>query len=112
MAKLEALADQVGRHETKIQQLEAKIVHQDDQIAKMTSSSAANTNNKGVEPLPIISNGKDVGKLFMPRTCHEARNTDPTLVSGLHWIDPDGTNVGDSPIQVYCDMTSGTIPIQ
>ncbi len=27
----------------------------------------------------------------------------------MHWIDPDGQGVGDDPIYVYCDMTSGQI---
>jgi hypothetical protein len=31
----------------------------------------------------------------------------PSLQSGMHWIDPDGQGVGDNPIYVYCDMTSG-----
>jgi hypothetical protein len=34
---------------------------------------------------------------------------DPSLPSGMHWIDPDGEGVGDDPIYVYCDMTSGLI---
>ena len=45
----------------------------------------------------------------MPRTCREAHLADPSLTSGMHWIDPDGQAVGDDPIYVYCDMTSGTV---
>ncbi len=48
------------------------------------------------------------GKSFFPRTCREVRAMDPSLISGMHWIDPDGQGVGDDPIYVYCDMTSGT----
>ncbi len=43
----------------------------------------------------------------MPRTCREAHLADPSLTSGMHWIDPDGQAVGDDPIYVYCDMKSG-----
>ena len=43
----------------------------------------------------------------VPRTCREARSGDPTLNSGMYWIDPDGQGVGDGPIYVYCDMNSG-----
>ena len=43
-----------------------------------------------------------------PRTCRELRSADPTLTSGMHWIDPDGQGIGDDPIYVYCDMTKGT----
>jgi hypothetical protein len=27
----------------------------------------------------------------------------------MQWIDPDGQGIGDDPIYVYCDMTTGTI---
>lgn len=47
------------------------------------------------------------GKSAMPRTCREAMLGNPSLNSGMHWIDPDGQGVGDAPIFVYCDMTSG-----
>ena len=45
----------------------------------------------------------------MPRSCAEARSADPTLQSGNYYVDPDGTNVGDDPIYVYCDMQTGNI---
>ncbi len=41
------------------------------------------------------------------RTCHETRASDPSLTSGMYWIDPDGQGVGDEPIYVYCDMVTG-----
>ena len=44
-----------------------------------------------------------------PRTCRELRASDPTLTSGMHWIDPDGQAVGDDPIYVYCNMTTGKL---
>lgn len=47
------------------------------------------------------------GKSAMPRTCQDARSADPSLSSGMYWIDPDGQGVGDAPIHVYCDMASG-----
>ena len=46
---------------------------------------------------------------LMPRSCAEARSSDPTLQSGNYYVDPDGTNVGDGPIYVYCDMSTGKI---
>ncbi len=49
------------------------------------------------------------GKSGIPRTCRELRAADPSLSSGMHWIDPDGQSVGDDPIYVYFDMTSGQI---
>ena len=42
------------------------------------------------------------------RTCPEERATsNSSLPSGMYWIDPDGQGVGDDPINVFCDMTSG-----
>ena len=41
------------------------------------------------------------------RTCRETRAANPFLTSGMHWIDPDGQGVGDDPIYVYCNMSSG-----
>ena len=41
------------------------------------------------------------------RTCHEAHAADSSLKSGTHWIDPDGKGVGDDPIRVHCNMTTG-----
>ncbi|XP_046648260.1 uncharacterized protein LOC124338218 isoform X1 [Daphnia pulicaria] len=41
------------------------------------------------------------------RTCSEARTVDPSLATGMYWIDPDGEGVGDDPIYVSCDMATG-----
>ena len=38
------------------------------------------------------------------RTCKSLKNSGQNT-SGTYWIDPDGPN-GDSPFQVYCDMTT------
>ena len=47
-------------------------------------------------------------KLYlMSRSCAEARSADPTIQSGNYYVDPDGTNIGDDPIYVYCDMITG-----
>ena len=43
----------------------------------------------------------------MPRSCHEARLADPSLPTAVYWIDPDGQGVGEDPIQVNCDMSTG-----
>ena len=47
-----------------------------------------------------------------PRTCRELRASDPTLTSGMHWIDPDGQGVGDDPIYVYCNMATGKLIVE
>ncbi|XP_046633631.1 contactin-associated protein-like 2 isoform X2 [Daphnia pulicaria] len=60
------------------------------------------------------TSSKVVGEIAsgaMPRTCREAHLADPSLASGMYWIDPDGQAVGDAPIYVYCDMISETTSI-
>lgn len=50
---------------------------------------------------------RSVEKKAVPRTCREGRANDPSLPSGMYWIDPDGQGVGDDPIYVNCDMIKG-----
>jgi hypothetical protein len=59
----------------------------------------------------VLQNEKKInqgnGKSATPRTCREVRDGNPALTSGMYWIDPDGQGVGDPPISVYCNMTTG-----
>ena len=51
---------------------------------------------------------QSVGKSDMFfRTCGELHTADPSLASGMYWIDPDGQGIGDEPIYAYCDRTKG-----
>ena len=43
----------------------------------------------------------------IPRTFRELKAMNPSLASGMQWIDPDGQGIGDDPIYVYCDMSAG-----
>ena len=40
------------------------------------------------------------------RTCQTVRATNPTLATGLYWIDPDNDGNKTNAFQVYCDMTT------
>jgi hypothetical protein len=102
------LALKVTQLEAKNVQLEIKI---QDQERRLTSFLEA-------AELPVSTDSKlfpvnkeilirSTGRSGIPMTCRELRATDPSLPSGMHWIDPDGQGVGDDPIYVYCDMTSG-----
>lgn len=64
----------------------------------------SNSIMKYIHKINSQTNKKSIG---MHRTCREARLADPSLTSGMHWIDPDGQGVGDDPIYVYCDMITG-----
>ena len=50
------------------------------------------------------------GRSGISRTCRELRASNPSLASGMQFIDPDGQGIGDDPIYVYCDMSSGNFP--
>nr|CAH0107150.1 unnamed protein product [Daphnia galeata] len=71
-------------------------------LENKTSSSKSVTSLNDVNSLPSAL------KNIMPRTCHEAKLGDPSIKSGMQWIDPDGQGIGDDPIYVYCDMSSGS----
>ena len=96
--RLKELESNVKQLETKVTRLEEKERQQELQIEKLKKEREI---------------GSAIGKRSMgrsvsfPRTCRELRAADPTLTSGMHWIDPDGQGVGDDPIYVYCNMATG-----
>jgi hypothetical protein len=101
----------------KVTQLEAKNVHLEikiqDQERILTSllepaELPVSTDSK-LYPVKEEMSIRSTGKSGSPRTCRELRAAEPSLPSGMHWIDPDGQGVGDDLIYVYCDMTSGDI---
>ena len=90
--------------ETKLNQLKEKVTQLEAKNAELETKvqlQAPGSNNcETINKLTAKLNG-------IPRTCQDLRAADPSLPSGMHWIDPDGQSVGDSPIYVYCDMTTG-----
>jgi hypothetical protein len=66
-----------------------------------SKSIVANTRHQNV----IQSSGKS----GISRTCRELRAANPSIASGMQWIDPDGQGIGDDPIYVSCDMSSGKL---
>lgn len=44
----------------------------------------------------------------IPQSCHQISLADPNATSGMYYIDPDGENVGELPIYVFCDMSTGS----
>jgi hypothetical protein len=86
--------DFVGAVEIQFDRLKEEI----RQLKTKVSDSEKDLHNKG----DVTSS-----KGGISRSCHEARLADPSLSTGVYWIDPDGQGVGDDPIQVNCDMSSG-----
>ncbi len=105
--KLEGI---VAELETKVLQLETKVVQQESLLLLRENNQHpmgfAQTDTRNAE-LNVQQQFAASGKGAIPRTCFESRAADPSLLSGMYWIDPDGQGVGDSPIYVYCTMPSG-----
>ena len=95
--KLNQLKEINIRLEEKVTQLEAKSAELE---IKVQLQAPGSNNCETITQLTAKLNG-------IPRTCQDLRAADPSLPSGMHWIDPDGQSVSDSPIYVYCDMTTG-----
>lgn len=73
-----------------MKELEDKFENKIEFLSKLISHQAALAGNSPVA-----------------RTCHELMTSNPTLESGMYYIDPDGWNAGDPSISVYCDKTTG-----
>ncbi len=108
-AQFEALEQKVHEQEFELIRLKATVQKQelllaDLQNERQTSFQSIPNNSFGIKEKSALAVGKSS---MFPRTCRELRAADPSLSSGMHWIDPDGQGVGDDPIYVYCDMTKG-----
>ncbi len=90
--------------ESKVVQLEEKVQHQESLLIALQSQEPISS--KSVSAISQPS-----GKVYVLRTCKETRAADPSLGSGMYWIDPDGQGVGDDPIYVYCNMATGSTEI-
>ncbi len=116
--------------ETKLKNQEALLTKSANRLTQLEAEEAerkryaASLDVKGVLPTGLLgslreppSNGEAVTLVesqvvatrpaSMPRTCFAALKVNPSFPSGMYWIDPDGERMGDPPIQVYCNMTTG-----
>jgi hypothetical protein len=96
----------VARLEAKVQEQETILnflLQANELPVSPTGSIAANNRQHFIQ---------SSGKSGIPRTCRELRAANPSLSSGMQWIDPDGQETGDGPIYVYCDMSSGKFVIR
>jgi hypothetical protein len=102
------MEEKVTQLETRNGQLETKVKDQEKMLTQLKASELPIS----VTGLKSIFNNvenaiESTGRSGIPRTCRELRADNPSLPSGMHWIDPDGQGVGDDPIYVYCNMASG-----
>jgi len=107
--------DQLEAKVVKVDQLEAKVDSlqiEVDQLKKKNSKLEEQNQLvlAAAAEKPFINN--DVASRdFLPRSCYELKETNPSAESGNYSIDPDGQIGGDSPILVYCDMATGNASI-
>jgi hypothetical protein len=102
---------EVVKLKTKVELLETKVAEQAFLLKECKMSSDKKYENK----IPLDYNREKVGYSLLPvrkqyqtpKTCLEALTADPSLESGMYFIDPDGHGMGDEPIYVYCNMTTG-----
>ena len=102
---------EVRNLEAKVTRLEEKVEHQGlllhNLTEKLEASNKKLTLSKNVESSDGYGNQQ---AYVIYRTCHEAHAADSSLKSGMYWIDPDdpdGHGIGDDPIHVHCNMTTG-----
>lgn len=108
-AKVSHLEDQTNQLKEMVTRLKTKIGQQDSILTNLLQNKRQ-TNEETFSRKSVLENQSNNGKsAAIPRTCREVRISNPALASGMYWIDPDGQGVGDDPISVYCDMTSGKI---
>lgn len=93
---------EVGKLKQKVAQLDAKTREQEDLLREYNTCSRIQSRNGIIGHTTGARN--TAGD---PKTCLEALTADPSLESGMYWIDPDGQGRGDNPIYVYCNMTTG-----
>lgn len=86
--------------EAKVGRLEAKVEQQEFFLTALRSGRRSFIDDNF--EMEVTS-----GKNAVGRTCRELLAADPSLTSGMYSIDPDGQDIGDGPIYVYCDMTNG-----
>ncbi len=100
--------------EAKNVQLEAKVEEQEKNLNFLLQATELPVS--GGDSKLFLNNRQiqsNLGKISgIPRTCRELRASNPSFASGMQWIDPDGQGIGDDPIYVYCDMSTGWKLIQ
>lgn len=88
--------------ETKVEQLEEKVQEHESLLLTLRKEQSTKSVSKSVELSHALRRNS------IHRTCREIRAADPSLPSGMYWVDPDGDGIGHDSIHVYCNMTSGT----
>jgi hypothetical protein len=89
--------------EAKNDQLEVNIQEQGMILTSLLQAAELPVSATGWKSSP--NNGetaiRSAGKSGTPRTCRELHATDPSLPSGMQWIDQDGQGLSNDPIYTF-----------
>ena len=103
----ESMETKVRNLESKVTRLEEEMEHQERRLYNLTEQLAAVEKELTLANSAESTDAHGNRQTAIYRTCHEARAADSSFKSGMYWIDPDGKGVGDEPIRVHCNMTTG-----
>ncbi len=78
-------------------------------VSRLEEMMEIKVQQQEILPTKNTFNSGNEEKSAILRTCHETRAAEPLSISGMYWVDPDGQGVGDDPIYVYCNMTTGIL---
>jgi len=106
--QLEAKVAKLDQHELKINSLQVEIDQLKERNSKLEEQNQLVLAAAAEKP---FINDDVTSRDFLPRSCYELKETNPSAESGNYSIDPDGQIGGDSPILVYCDMATGNTSI-
>lgn len=89
--------DEIGKHEMEIQALKQIVARLEERLEVLQEERRGPDKPSTLtSPTPVIAS-----------SCEELRHSDEALKSGMYWIDPDGHGTGDTPVYVWCNMTTG-----
>ncbi|KAI9557468.1 hypothetical protein GHT06_017296 [Daphnia sinensis] len=93
--------DELRKHEMEIQALKQIVARLEERLEILQEERREPVKpSKLTSPTPVIAS-----------SCEELRHSDEALQSGMYWIDPDGHGTGDTPVYVWCNMTTGSTSI-
>jgi len=108
VAKVDHLEAKVDEHKRTINNMQIEIGRLKEKNSKLEEQNQMVLAAAAEKP---FINDDVASRDFLPRSCYELKETNPSAESGNYSIDPDGQIGGDSPILVYCDMATGNTSI-
>ena len=97
--QIDQLTTKSDENQQTVEQLQPQI----DQLATNLNGTQQTLQRQNVQIAQLQSQPD-----LLYRTCEDLRSFGRNSGSGGYWIDPDGVAIGDPPIYVQCNMTTGS----